>query len=85
MKIAPTPENDAPVGAHVAADDVVSVEDAARRLIDDGVVTPNVEDDDLAWARPFVDEARASIARGEFITLEEHRARNSQRLAVIKT
>ena len=30
---------------------------------------------DLAWAKPYVDEADAEIARGDFVTLEEHEAR----------
>ena len=34
-----------------------------------------LEDDDMLWAKPLIDEALASVARGEFITLEEHRAR----------
>ena len=35
--------------------------------------------DDLDWAKPLVDEARASIARGEGMTLEEYRARMDKR------
>jgi hypothetical protein len=41
-------------------------------------------DDDLAWAKPLVDEALAQVARGEFISLEEHRARNAARLTALK-
>jgi hypothetical protein len=29
------------------------------------------EDDDMAWARPLIDEARAAIARGDACSLEE--------------
>jgi toxin ParE1/3/4 len=35
------------------------------------------EPDDMAWAKPLVDEARADIARGDVCTLEGHRARNA--------
>jgi antitoxin ParD1/3/4 len=56
------------------------VNDAARQLIDERML----EDDDLLWAKPLVDEALASVARDEFITLEEHRARNADRLARYK-
>ncbi|HEY4170770.1 MAG TPA: hypothetical protein VGM96_28500, partial [Reyranella sp.] len=35
--------------------------------------------DDLDWAKPLVEEARASIARGEGMTLEEYRARMDKR------
>jgi antitoxin ParD1/3/4 len=34
-----------------------------------------LERDDMAWAKPYVDEALAEVARGEEITLEEHKAR----------
>ena len=85
MNFTLTPEQEKRIGAHVAAGDFASIEDAVRQFIDDGLVALSVEDDDLAWAKPFVDEARAGIARGEFITLEEHRARNRQRLAALKT
>jgi len=39
-----------------------SVEDAVRLAVTDLMA---IDTDDLAWARPLVDEARASIARGE--------------------
>jgi antitoxin ParD1/3/4 len=35
--------------------------------------------DDLAWAKPLIDEALASVDRGEGMTLEEYRARMEQR------
>ena len=84
MDITLTPEQETWIGAHVAAGDFPSVEAAARQLIDDRIATLDVERDDLAWAKPFVDEARVAVARGEFITLEEHRARNSRRLAALR-
>ncbi len=43
-----------------------------------------MESDDLGWAKPHVDEAREAVARGEFITLAEHRARNAERLAALR-
>ena len=49
--------------------------------------TPEHDDtaaDDLAWAKPLVDEALAEVARGEFISLEEHRVRNAARLAALR-
>lgn len=33
------------------------------------------EHGDLAWAKPYVDEADAEIERGDSVTLEEHEAR----------
>ena len=40
--------------------------------------------DDLDWAKPVLDEARASIARGEGMTLEEHRARIAAKLESLR-
>ncbi len=31
--------------------------------------------DDLAWAKPFIDEAVADVERGDVIPLDEHEAR----------
>jgi Arc/MetJ-type ribon-helix-helix transcriptional regulator len=42
------------------------------------VVSP---DDDLSWVKPLLDEARAEIARGESIRLEEFRARMRARVS----
>ncbi len=85
MLIALTPEQEAWIKAHVATGDFASIEDAARQLIDDRIAELEVaEDDDMAWAKPYVDEARADIARGDVITIEEHRARNAARLAALR-
>ena len=35
----------------------------------------------MAWVKPYVDEARAAVARGEILTLEEHRARVARQLS----
>ena len=40
------------------------------------------EGDDLAWAKPYVNEARAAVARGDVVTLDEHKSRNA---AAIRT
>lgn len=85
MPITLTPEQEAWFEAHVATGDFASVEEAARQLIDERIAAFAAEgDDDMAWAKPYVDEARAAIARGEFITLEEHRTRNAARLAALR-
>ena len=88
MSITLTPEQETWIKAHVATGDFASVEEAARQLIDDRIAElANDEDgehDDMEWAKPYVDEARADIARGDVITLEEHRARNAARLSVLR-
>jgi antitoxin ParD1/3/4 len=85
MPITLTPEQEAWIRAHVAAGDFASIEEAARQLIDDRIAElTEAGDDDLSWAKPYVDVARADMARGDLITLEEHRARNAARLAALK-
>jgi antitoxin ParD1/3/4 len=42
------------------------------------------DDDDLAWAKPYVDEALAAVARGEVMTLAEHKRRTAALLADLK-
>lgn len=84
MPITLTPEQETWIKAHVAVGDFASVEDAARQLIDDRIAEIAGDGpDDMAWARPLVDEARAAIARGDVLTLEEHRARNASRRAAL--
>ncbi len=88
MSITLTPEQETWIKAHVASGDFASVEEAARQLIDDRIAElahdEGDEPDDMAWAKPLVDEARADIARGDVLTLEEHRARNAGRLAALR-
>ena len=75
MPITLTPEQEAWLRAHVAAGDFAAVADAARQLIDERIAERAAEDDeDLAWAKPLVDEARDAVARGEFVSLNEHKA-----------
>jgi antitoxin ParD1/3/4 len=76
MSISLTPEQQAWLSAHVARGDFASIEEAARQLIDERIAERAIEEsDDLAWAKPYVDEALAQVERGEFLTLAEHEAR----------
>ncbi len=88
MSITLTPKQESWIKAHVATGDFASVEEAARQLIDDRIAElahdEGDEPDDMAWAKPLVDEARAAIARGDVLTLEEHRARNAARRAAFR-
>jgi antitoxin ParD1/3/4 len=85
MTITLTPEQLAWIDAHVAQGDFPSVEAAARQLIDERIAERAIEDDDLAWAKPLVDEALAQVERGEVMTLEEHKARIDTLLASMKS
>jgi antitoxin ParD1/3/4 len=88
MSITLTPEQETWIKAHVATGDFASVEEAARQLIDDRIAEladdADGEQDDMAWAKPMVDEGIAALERGDFITLEEHRARNAARRAALR-
>lgn len=86
MSITLTPEQEAWIKAHIATGDFASIEEAARQLIDDRIAELAAQDDedDVAWAKPLVDEARAAIARGEFVSFEEHKAHNAALLASLK-
>ena len=77
MQITLTPEQQAWLEAKVAAGEFGSVEDAVAAAITNSMAA---EIDDMAWAMPYVDEARAAVARGQVLTLEEHRARVARQL-----
>jgi antitoxin ParD1/3/4 len=81
MSITLTPEQETWIKTHVPTGDFASVEEAARQSIDDRIAElanyADNEHDDMAWAKPLVDEGLAAIGRGDFVTLEEHRARNA--------
>lgn len=85
MTITLHPEQQAWLESRVASGDFASVEDAARQLIDDRIAELELEADDLAWAKPYVDEAIAAVERGEHVTLEEHRAHMASILASLKS
>jgi antitoxin ParD1/3/4 len=84
MSISLTADQQAWLEARVERGEFASVDEAARQLIDERIVERESEGDDLAWAKPYVDEARAAVARGEVISHEEYRTRNAARLASFK-
>ena len=85
MTISLTPEQQAWIETHVRRGEFASVEEAAQQLIDERIAERTIEDDDLIWAKPYADEARTAVARGDVITRDEHRARNAARLASLKS
>jgi antitoxin ParD1/3/4 len=83
MTITLTPEQQKRLEAAVAAGRFASIEEAVRFAVDH-VVPGDAGLDDLAWAKPYLDEARASIARGESISLEEFNAHVDERLKKLR-
>lgn len=52
-----------------------SIEDGVRQLLDERMAERAAEEgDDLAWARVHVDQARADVAAGRVLTVQEHEA-----------
>jgi antitoxin ParD1/3/4 len=85
MTISLTPEQQAWISARIERGEFASIEEAVQQLIDERICQRELEEsDDLAWAKPLVDEALAEVERGEFITLEEHQARMDARVASMK-
>ena len=77
-----TPAQEAWLEAQVAAGHLPSIDDAVRSAVADLMTIAN---DDLAWAKPYVDEARASIARGDVTNGEVVLARLRERIARLKS
>lgn len=68
MNITLSAEQERWLRKRIANGEFHSVDDAIRQLIADRMIT---DDDDMAWAKPLVDEARAAVARGDASSLEE--------------
>ena len=81
MKIDLPPEQEQWLEAQVAQGEFASLEDAVRRMIADRMA---LDADDLAWAKPYVDEGRAAAARGEVVSLDDAIADMDAHLASLK-
>ncbi|MEA2728184.1 MAG: antitoxin ParD1/3/4 [Acetobacteraceae bacterium] len=86
MTITLTPEQHAWIDAHIARGEFTSAEHAARQLIDERIAERAAEEeiDNLAWAKPYLDEALADVAHGKVLTHEEHESRMDAVLASMK-
>jgi len=67
--------------AQVKAGAYDSVEDAVASILAEHM---QLDFDDLEWAKPLVEEARASAERGETMTLEEYRAMMDERFGKLE-
>jgi antitoxin ParD1/3/4 len=67
--------------AQVAAGLYDSVEQAVASIVAEHM---QLDVDDLSWAKPLVDEAREGLARGEGMTLDEYRARMTERFGKLE-
>lgn len=82
MSITLTREQQAWLEQQVADGALPSVEDGVRSAVADLMA---IAQDDLAWAKPYVDEARQSIARGNVVSGEDFLAHLRTQTARLKT
>ncbi len=84
MTVTLSPDQLAWIEARVAKGDYPDVDEAVRDLLATGIAEhEEAETDDMAWAKPLVDEALAEIERGEGMSLEEFEARMDARMAAL--
>jgi antitoxin ParD1/3/4 len=68
MNIKLPPDQQKWLEAQVAAGHFDTIDEALTVAVADLM---SIHDDDLAWAKPYVERARASLARGDTISGEE--------------
>jgi Arc/MetJ-type ribon-helix-helix transcriptional regulator len=76
-----TPEQPRWLEAEVAAGRIASVEDAVRLAVD--LIMP-VDTSDLSWARPYLDEARGQVARGEYVEHSDLKRELAERIKSLR-
>ena len=81
MNVTLPPEQRKWIEAQVAAGHYSSMDEAIAVAIADLMAIHN---DDLAWAKPYVDEARASVERGDVISGEEFFRRLNAKLETLR-
>ena len=81
MSIILTPKHEAWLNERISHGEFESPDDAIAQLIETWTLCEN---DDLAWAKPLVDEALAQVERGEVMSLEEHKSRMAERLVALR-
>lgn len=77
-----TPEQQCWLEAEVAAGRLPSVEDAVRMAVAD---FKTINTDDLRWAKPYVDEARQSVARNDVVSGEDFLKGLDDRLKALRS
>jgi len=82
MKIILPPEQQEWLEAEVAAGHFASIDEALAVAVADLMAIQTMN---LAWAKPYVDKARASVARGDVLTGEEYFRRLNDKLASLRS
>ena len=68
--------------AEVAAGRFSSIDDAVAVAIAELM---SIDNDDLAWAKPYVEQARASVARGDVMSGDEFFKRLDRKLDTLRS
>jgi len=88
MTITLYPDREAWLETRVANREFASVDGAERRLIGERIAERSQGEDDapdaMAWTKPYIDEGLAALDRGEFVSLEDHKAHHSALLKSLK-
>jgi antitoxin ParD1/3/4 len=82
MNITLPPEQQKWLEAEVAARRFQSIEDALAAAV---AALMSVRDDDLAWTKPYVEQARASVARGDVMSGDEFFKRLETKLDALRS
>lgn len=81
MNVEVRPDQEAWLRARVALGEYSSVDEAVRQVLAERIAEEN---DDMAWAKPLVEEALVDVANGQTISFDEYRRRTAARLAGLK-
>ncbi len=81
MNVTLPPEQQKWLEAQVAAGQFGSIDEALAVAVADLIA---IQSDDLAWAKPYVDRARESVARGDTLSGDEYLARLKAKLGVLR-
>jgi antitoxin ParD1/3/4 len=82
MNVKLPPEQEKWLEAEVAAGSFSSVDEALAVAVADLMA---IHKDDLAWAKPYVEQARASVARGDILSGEEYFKRLNAKLQALRS
>ena len=82
MNVTLPPEQQKWLEAQVAAGQFASIDEALATAVADLMA---MQADDLAWAKPYVDQARASAARGDVLSGEEYFERLDAKIGTLRS
>jgi antitoxin ParD1/3/4 len=82
MNISLSPEQQRWLEAEIAAGRFNSIDDAVATAIAELM---SVQTDDLGWAKPYVEQARASVARGDAISGDDFLRRLDEKLNSLRS